>query len=198
MSKAHAPATLRNRDPILDVLKRVLPQAGLVLEVASGSGEHACYFAQALENLTWQPSAIDADSRASIRAWAKESGCENILSPLHLDVLDEPWPIDHAAAIICNNMIHISPWVVTMALMAGAGRTLKAGGVLYLYGPYKIAGAHTAPSNQAFDENLRGRDPAWGIRDLDDVIAAAAANSLTHMETLAMPANNQSVVFKRT
>jgi SAM-dependent methyltransferase len=198
MMKEHAPSTLRNRDPILDVLKRVLPSEGLVLEVASGSGEHASYFAQHLTGLTWQPSAKDADSRASIRAWAADTGSENLLDPVDLDVLNQPWPVEQAAAIVCTNMVHISPWQVSVALIAGAGRVLRAGGVLYLYGPYKINGAHTAPSNQAFDENLRYRDPKWGIRDLDDVITEAAAHGLTHAETVAMPANNQSVIFKRT
>lgn len=198
MTKAHAPATLRNRDPILDVLRRVLPKVGLVLEVASGSGEHAGYFAPALAGLDWQPSAMDAGNRASIRAWAAEADCENLLDPVDLDVLIRPWPVARAAAMVCINMVHISPWAVTQALMAGAGRTLSAGGVLYLYGPYKIDGVHTAPSNQTFDENLRSRDPAWGVRDLADVIAEAAAHGLAHVETVAMPANNQSVVFKRT
>ncbi|NQU58358.1 MAG: DUF938 domain-containing protein [Rhodospirillales bacterium] len=197
MTKEHAPATLRNRDPILNVLRRVLPTEGLVLEVASGSGEHASYFAPALDGLQWQPSAMDADNRASICAWTAEAGCENLLPPLDLDVLSQPWPIDQVDAMVCCNMIHISPWEVTQALMAGAGRTLSAGGVLYLYGPYKIDGTHTAPSNQAFDENLRSRDPAWGIRDLNDVIAEAASHDLAHVETIAMPANNQSVIFRR-
>lgn len=197
MTKAHAPATYRNRDPILDVLKGVLPKQGLVLEIASGSGEHACYFAPRLDGLVWQPSAMDAENRASIRAWSHEADCENLLDPLDLDVLKQPWPLEKAAAIVCCNMVHISPWAVTAALMAGAGELLDTGGVLYLYGPYKLGGEHTAPSNQAFDESLQARDPAWGIRDLDDVIGAAAAHGLEHQETVAMPANNQSVIFRR-
>ncbi len=198
MMKSHAPATLRNRDPILEVLKRVLPAEGLVLEVASGSGEHASYFAPALGGLSWQPTARDSNDRASISAWAAEGTSDNLLDPLDLDVLRTPWPVAQAAAIVCCNMVHISPWAVTQALMAGAGRTLSVGGVLYLYGPYKIDGSHTAASNQAFDESLRSRDPQWGIRDLDDVIAAAARHALSHIETVAMPANNQSVIFRRT
>jgi SAM-dependent methyltransferase len=197
MTKAHAPATYRNRDPILDVLKRVLPKDGLVLEIASGSGEHASYFAQALGGLIWQPSAMDAENRASIRAWAVDAGCDNLLDPLDLDVLSQPWPLAEAAAIVCCNMVHISSWAVTRALLGGAGRTLNAGGVLYLYGPYKLGGEHTAPSNQAFDDSLQARNPAWGIRDLGEVIAEAAAHGLAHEETLAMPANNQSVIFRR-
>ncbi len=198
MMKEHAPSTLRNRDPILDVLKRVLPSEGLVLEVASGSGEHASYFAQHLSGLTWQPSARDADDRASIRAWAEDVGSENLLDPVDLDVLNQQWPVEKATAIVCSNMVHISPWQVSVALIAGAGRILTAGGVLYLYGPYKINGTHTAPSNKAFDENLRNRDPEWGIRDLENVITEAAVHGLAHVETVAMPANNQSVIFKRS
>lgn len=197
MTKAHAPATLRNRDPILDVLKRVLPEEGLVLEVASGSGEHACYFAQTLAGLIWQPSAMDAENRASIRAWSGDAGCDNLLDPLDLDVLIQPWPLGAADAIICCNMVHISPWTVTVALLAGAGELLDTGGILYLYGPYMIGGEHTSPSNQAFDESLQARDPAWGIRDLDAVISEAGTHGLNHEETVAMPANNQSVIFRR-
>jgi len=197
MNKEHAPSTLRNRDPILDVLKRVLPESGRVLEIASGSGEHAAYFASRLNQLTWQPSAPNADSRASIRAWAAEARADNLLDPVELDVLVDPWPVPQAAAMVCINMLHISPWPVTRALMAGAGRTLSSGGVLYLYGPYKIDGAHTAPSNQAFDESLKSRDPQWGIRDMGDVTAEAAVNGLEHLETVPMPSNNQSIVFRK-
>ncbi|MBC8445360.1 MAG: DUF938 domain-containing protein [Rhodospirillaceae bacterium] len=197
MSKEHAPATLRNRDPILDVLKRVLPDNGLVLEVASGSGEHAAYFAPRLGGLTWQPSAREPESRASIGSWAEETQADNLLAPVELDVLVEPWPVLGADAVVCINMIHISPWPVTRALMAGAGRTLGAGGILYLYGPYRIDGAHTAPSNQAFDESLKSRDPEWGVRDLADVKAEAAANGLDFVETVQMPANNLSVIFRK-
>ena len=198
MSKLIAPATLKNRDPILTVLKRVLPQAGLVLEVASGSGEHASYFAPRLPGLIWQPSAPNADSRQSIRAWREEAAADNLRDPLELDVLSHPWPQDRADAVVCINMVHIAPWSVTTALMAGAGRTLEKGGLLFLYGPYKIDGQHTAPSNQAFDESLRSRDGEWGVRDLADIIAEAAANGLTHKETVAMPSNNLSVIFRRT
>lgn len=197
MTKEHAPATLRNRDPILDVLKRILPGQGLVLEVASGSGQHAAYFASALPGINWQPTAMDALNRASIRAWAAEIDTPNLLDPMDLDVLKQPWPVDQADAMVCINMVHISPWAVTVALMDGAGRTLKEGGVLYLYGPYRLGGEHTALSNQVFDESLKNRDPQWGIRELDDVILEAKANGLTHVQTVAMPANNQSVIFRR-
>jgi len=197
MNKEHSPSTLRNRDPILDVLKRVLPKSGRVLEIASGSGEHAAYFAPRLNQLTWQPSAPNADSRASIRAWAAEAQADNLLDPVELDVLVDSWPVSDAAAMVCINMVHISPWAVTRALMAGAGRTLSTGGVLYLYGPYRIDGTHTAPSNQAFDESLKSRDPLWGIRDLGDVTAEAEVNGLEHTETVPMPANNQSAIFRK-
>lgn len=195
--KEHAPACLRNRDPILGVLKRVLPESGLVLEIASGSGEHASYFAPRLPHLKWQPSAPWQESRASIRAWAEEAEADNLLNPLDLDVLVDPWPVETADAMVCTNMIHIFPWAVTEALMAGAGRTLSPGGILYLYGPYMVDGEHTAPSNQAFDEDLKSRDPAWGIRDMADVIGEADKNGLDHLESVAMPANNFSVIFKR-
>jgi SAM-dependent methyltransferase len=198
MTKEHAPATLRNRDSILEVLRRTLPQSGLVLEIASGSGEHASYFAPRLPDLTWQPSAPNGDSRASIRSWREDVQAENFLTPLDLDVLNEPWPVSRCDGVVCINMVHISPWNVTRALMAGAGRVLDAGGVLYLYGPYKIDGQHTAHSNHAFDESLKDRDPRWGVRDLADVVDEAAINGLTHIETVQMPANNQSVIFRRT
>lgn len=198
MTKEHAPATLRNRDPILDVLKLFLPEDGLVLEVASGSGEHAAYFAPRLEGLTWQPSAPNAESRASISSWAQETECDNLLGPVELDVLVDPWPVPQADAMVCINMIHISPWAVTKSLMAGAARTLRTGGILYLYGPYKVDGEHSAPSNQAFHESLKSRDAQWGIRDLADVIREAKTQGLEHTQSIQMPANNQSVIFKRT
>ena len=195
--KEHAPATQRNRDPIIDVLRRVLPGTGLVLEIASGTGEHASYFASRLPGVTWQPSAPTAGSRESIRAWAAEAETETILEPLDLDVLMDPWPIERADAMVCINMVHISPWRVTEGLMRGAGRLLPKGGPLYLYGPYRIEGEHTAPSNAAFDDSLKSRDPEWGVRDMADVIAEAAANGLEHVETVAMPANNFSVIFSK-
>lgn len=196
--KEHAPATQRNRDPILAVLKRVLPETGLVLEIASGTGEHASYFASRLPQISWQPSAPMADSRRSIRAWAGDVETGNLLEPLDLDVLMDPWPIDSADAVVCVNMVHISPWRVTEGLMRGAARILPQEGILYLYGPYKIDGEHTAPSNAAFDDSLKSRDPEWGVRDLADVTAEAAANGLRHVETVAMPANNLSVIFRKT
>ncbi len=195
--RIYRPYVARNRDPILDVLRRVLPAQGLVLEVASGSGEHAAYFAAHLPALTWQPSDPDRAALASITAHRAAAGTPNLLAPLLLDVSAPRWPVERADAIICNNMIHISPWSASEGLMAGAARTLPVGGVLYLYGPYKIDGRHTAPSNAAFDRTLRTQNAAWGIRDLADVAALAERHGLTLAETVAMPANNLSVIFRR-
>src|SRR5580700_5645606 len=157
--RLHRPHVARNREPILEVLRRVLPPQGLVLEVASGSGEHAAYFAQHLPALSWQPTDPDAAALASIAAHRAAAGAANLLAPLHLDVTSERWPVDQVDALVCNNMIHISPWAATEGLMAGAGRIMRSGGILYLYGPYQIDGRHTAPSNQAFDAYLRGKTP---------------------------------------
>lgn len=191
------PHIARNRDPILAVLRRVLPPRGLVLEIASGSGEHAVYFARALPSLTWQPTDRDAAALASIAAHRAAAGAPNLLPPLKLDVTAETWPVAHADAIVCCNMIHIAPWTACEGLIGGAARVLPVGGILYLYGPYKIGGRHTAPSNAAFDADLRARNPAWGIRDLDDVTALAAGRGLARVETVEMPANNLSVIFRR-
>ncbi len=187
------PATTRNRDPILEVLREVLPSSGTVLEVASGSGQHVTYFSAALPHLIWQPTDIEEAALASIAAWCRDR--PNVRAPVRLDVL-EPWPIDAADAVIATNLIHISPWATCLALFAGAARVLPSGGALVLYGPYRVGGAHTAPSNLAFDESLRARDPAWGVRDLEAVVAAAGERGLTHERTVPMPANNLSVVFR--
>lgn len=195
--RLYRPHVARNREPILDVLRRVLPAQGLVLEVASGSGEHAAYFAQHLPTLSWQPSDPDPAALASIAAHRAAVGVPNLLAPLHLDVTSAPWPVERADAIVCNNMIHISPWAATEGLLAGAGRVLSAEGVLYLYGPYRIDGRHTAPSNEAFDASLRAQNPLWGVRDLADVRALAGRHGLVLAETVAMPADNLSVVFRR-
>jgi SAM-dependent methyltransferase len=192
--RRYAPATQRNREPILAVLRRVLPADGLVLEIASGTGEHAAFFADALPGVTWQPTDVDPTALPGIASWC--AGVPNVHPPLVLDVT-QPWPVERADAIVCVNMLHISPWTAGQALLAGAGRVLPAGGVLYLYGPYRRDGAHTAPSNASFDETLRAQDPSWGVRDLETVIATAAARGLRHTETVAMPANNLSVVFRR-
>jgi SAM-dependent methyltransferase len=196
MPKQHAPATSRNREPILGLLKRWLPATGLVLEIASGSGEHAAFFAGQFPELQWQPSDASRQALASIAAWRAEAGLANLREPLRLDVR-EPWPLDRADALFSANMIHIAPWECALALMAGAGRVLRPGGVLILYGPFKVAGRHTASSNQAFDADLRARDPAWGVRDLEAVGAAAQTAGLDHLDTIPMPANNLSVVWRR-
>jgi SAM-dependent methyltransferase len=194
--RLHAPATSRNREPILAVLRRHLPVRGLVLEIASGSGEHAVHFAAALPQLVFQPSDPDPDARASIDAWIASSGLNNVRPALALDVTQEPWPVDEAAAVLCINMAHISPWSATEALVRGAARILPPGGVLYLYGPYKRDGARTAPSNEDFDASLRARNPDWGVRDLEAVAALAAAHGFGEPTVERMPANNFSLVFR--
>ncbi len=186
----------RNREPILEVLKRVLPPRVLVLEVASGSGEHAAYFAKALPGLSWQPTDTDPRALASIAAHRAAADAANLLAPLPLDVTAEEWPVERADALVCVNMIHITPWAASEGLMAGARRLLQAGGVVYLYGPYRIDGRHTAPSNQDFDAWLRGQNAEWGVRDLGDVTALAARHGFTLAETVPMPANNLSVIFR--
>jgi SAM-dependent methyltransferase len=194
--RLYYPHVARNREPILAVLKRVLPARGLVLEIASGSGEHAVYFAQALPSLTWQPTDADAQALASIAAHRNAEALANLRAPLPLDVTAKRWPVDRADAVICCNMIHIAPWAACAGLIAGAARVLSAGGMLYLYGPYTVGGRHTAPSNEAFDADLRARNPEWGIRDLDDVTALAERHRLEREEIIEMPANNLSVIFR--
>ncbi|AOJ06399.1 SAM-dependent methyltransferase [Burkholderia mayonis] len=196
-SRQWAPATERNREPILDVLKRVLPARGIVLEIASGTGQHAVHFAAALPDLVWQPTDTEAAARASIAAWAADAALPNLRAPLALDVCVEPWPLAAADAIVCINMIHIAPWAAACALFDGAARVLPDGGVLYLYGPYRRGGAHTAESNAQFDAQLRSRDPAWGVRDLEAVAELGRAAGLALDEIVEMPANNLSVVFRK-
>jgi SAM-dependent methyltransferase len=192
-----APAVARNRDPILAVLRQVLPKHGTVLEIASGSGEHAVYFAAGLPNLTWQPSDVDPLALKSIAAYRASAGLPNLLAPVGLDVEAPSWPITRADALVCINMIHIAPWSAAEGLLAGAGRVLSPGGVLYLYGPFQEHGRHSAPSNEAFDTSLRARNPDWGVRDLDEVVELALRNGLRLVERIAMPANNLSVLFHR-
>lgn len=192
-----APATQRNREPILAVLRRVLPATGTVLEVASGSGEHAAYFASQLPALAWQPTDPDAASLASAAAWVAHEGLGNVLPPLALDAAAEAWPVERADAVLCCNMVHIAPWSSCEGLMRGAARVLAAGAPLVMYGPFRVGGAHTAPSNAAFDADLRARDGRWGVRDLEAVVEEARVRGLGHVETVAMPANNLTVVFRR-
>ncbi|MEB3211346.1 MAG: DUF938 domain-containing protein [Leptolyngbyaceae bacterium] len=222
-SRQYAPATERNKHVILQVLQQVLPDSGTVLEIASGTGEHSIFFAPHLAPRCWIPSDPNPLARASINAWQQCYPCEGLCKAIALDVCEDCWPIenvrnqeqlleqlqeiDHAIdidleehpirAIVNINMIHISPWSACRGLMAGAGRILPPEGILYLYGPFKENGEHTAPSNAAFDESLRSQNPDWGIRDLDEVIAEAEKNALRHHATLHMPANNLSVVFQK-
>lgn len=193
----HFPATRRNRDPISAILADVLPASGLVLEVASGSGEHIVHFSRLFPALTWQPSDPDPENLASIRAWAEAQRPANLLPPLPIDASDERLPLEGADAVICINMIHIAPWEAARGLMRNAARLLPAQGALYLYGPFMIDGLHTAPSNEAFDRQLRFQNAAWGVRDLQEVTAEARRHGLRPAGSFEMPANNLSVVFRK-
>jgi SAM-dependent methyltransferase len=195
--KRHAPATARNRAAIAQVLERVLPARAQVLEVASGTGEHAVYFAQILPSIVWQPSDLDPLMLESVRAHLAESNLPNVREPITLDAASADWPVDHADAIVCINMIHIAPLEACRGLLAAAGRVLPAGGHLVVYGPYRIAGRPTAPSNEAFDASLRSRDPRWGLRELGEVEALARPHGLVLDEVVDMPANNITAVFTR-
>lgn len=193
----NSPAAERNKAPIREVLERVLPRAGLVLEIAGGSGQHVVHFARALPHLQWQPSEADPALLGAMVARLGHEALANVRAPLALDVRARPWPVRRAEAIVCINLLHIAPWSVTEALMDEAGKVLGAGAVLYLYGPFRRAGRHTAPSNAAFDADLRARDPQWGVRDLEAVEAAAREAGLDLAQIVAMPANNLSLVFTR-
>jgi SAM-dependent methyltransferase len=195
--RRRAPAVSRNRQPILDVLARVLPARGTVLEIASGTGEHVVFFAAALPSLVWQPSERDDEAFGSVVAWTEAEALANVRAPIRLDVTAHPWPVETVDAIVNANMIHIAPWEACVGLMRGAGRHLAPGAVLVLYGPYRIGGQHTAASNAAFDADLRRRDPTWGVRDLEAVVETARVHGLALQERVAMPANNQTLVFTR-
>jgi SAM-dependent methyltransferase len=192
-----APAVARNRDAILAVLREILPDSGTVLEIASGSGEHAVHVAAALPGVDWLPSDPEPAARRSIAAHALRAGLANIRPPLVIDAAAAAWPVARVDGIVCINMIHIAPWAATEGLMAGAGRVLSAGGVLFLYGPFREADRPFAESNAAFDASLRARDPAWGVRDLDAVAAEATRHGLSLVRRVAMPANNLSLIFGR-
>ncbi|HEY8002982.1 MAG TPA: DUF938 domain-containing protein [Phenylobacterium sp.] len=193
-----SPSTARNRQPILEALRPRLPPDARVLEVASGAGEHAIFLAGALPGLRWQPTDRDAEALASIAAWRAAAALANLAAPLRLDAADlATWPPGPFDAVVCINMVHISPWAATEGLMAGAARVLAPGGRLFLYGPFLEAEVVTAPSNLAFDESLKARDPAWGLRDLAEVRALAASAGLGFLERIAMPANNLVVVFEK-
>ena len=197
MAKGFAPAAERNRQPILEVLRRVLPTQGLVLEIASGTGQHASYFARHLSSLRWQPTEVSAERIRSIAAWVDEAGRDNLLPPLELDVRSATWPVSSADAMVCINMIHISPWQTTEALFCGAQTLLEPGSPLITYGPYRLHGRHTAPSNAAFDQSLRSRDPRWGVRDIDELTELAHRTGLSLEEHVQMPANNMTLVWRR-
>jgi len=198
-NRLHAPSTQRNKAAIAAVLAGWLPAAGAVLEVASGTGEHAVHFAAAFPGLAWQPSDPDPQHRRSIAAHRQAEGTANLLPPLDLDVTRPDWLLQaEVDAMVCCNMIHIAPWAAAEGLLAGAGRHLKPGGGLYLYGPFLQPGVATAPSNLAFDASLRAQNPAWGLRHLDDVARLAAANGLAAPLVEAMPANNLSLWFAKS
>jgi cyclopropane fatty-acyl-phospholipid synthase-like methyltransferase len=192
------PATARNRDPILAVLRDVLPAKGDVLEIASGSGEHVVHFAAALPGLRFFPTDVDPEAIASIDAWREHENLTNVMPAIALDVRDTTWPIDRVDVILCSNMIHISPWEATIGLLDGAARIVPAGGLLVLYGPFMLDGKHTADSNAAFDASLRARDPAWGVRDLRDVEKQAEQRAFGLVKTVQMPANNLTAIFRRS
>lgn len=196
MTKLTWGAPERNKQPIVEVLQRSLPERGTLLELASGTGQHAAYFAQQLPGWSIQPSDIERENVASIEAYRLEAALANLLAPLQLDVAKERWPIASVSAIFNANLIHIAPWQVALGLLRGAARHLVPGGQLVIYGPFKIGGAHTAPSNQSFDESLRARDSSWGVRELEEVVSVAASHGLVFRERVEMPANNQTLIFE--
>jgi len=199
--KRHAPAAERNRQPILEVLSRYLPDAGRVLEISSGTGQHVCWFARHHPKLHWHPSDPDPSARASVQAWLTQEEHSNIAAPIDLETSAWPWPVAAEVqpldCVININMIHISPWKSCEGLMHGTEHVLKSGGILFMYGPYQIDGEHTAPSNQAFDASLRSRDPSWGVRDLAKVQQLAESHGLDYIEHVPMPANNFSVIYRK-
>jgi hypothetical protein len=212
-ARQYAPATERNREPILNVLQEVLPPQGTVLEIASGTGEHAIFLTPRLAPLKWLPSDVNPIACASIAAWQDQQPANELYPPVEMDVCRRPWPIEQEplpeslwntdfrladlVAIVNINMVHIAPWEACLSLMEGAGQLLPIGGILYLYGPFKQRGTHTAPSNASFDQSLRYQNPLWGVRDLEQVLEVARANHLKFLKTVEMPANNLSVVFQR-
>lgn len=195
--KREAPAAARNRQPILDVLQPRLPARGLVLEIASGTGEHVVHYAAARPGLVFQPSDPDAGARASIDDWVRTLGLDNVRPALEIDVTKSTWPVERADAVLCCNMIHIAPWEAAVGLVTGAASLLPSGGPLFLYGPYRRGGRHTSPSNEAFDSDLKRRNSAWGVRNLEDVIELAESRGFSAPEIVEMPANNLSLLFKR-
>lgn len=197
-ARRSAPAALRNREPIADVLRDWMPPTGLVLEVASGTGEHAAYFAGRFPALDWQPSDVNAESLASIAAWRAAADLPNLRAPIALDASAPDWPIAAAEAVLSINMVHISPWAAALGLLDGAARILRPGGSLILYGPWLSDDIGTAPSNLAFDADLRLRDPSWGLRRVEDFAEAARERGLALIETKEMPANNLLLLLLRS
>ena len=196
--KQHAPATLRNREPIAEALAHELPPAGRVLEIAAGTGEHAVFFAGAFPALHWQPTDPSAEALASIAAYRQEYAGTNLAAPLLLDAADpDGWPIAEADAIVCINMVHISPWEATLGLFAGAARLLGKGGSLILYGPYLEEGVETAPSNLDFDASLKARNPIWGLREAGALDALAKRHGMARSARRALPANNIVLVYRK-
>lgn len=191
------PAPDRNKGPILDLLRRVLPERGSVLELASGTGQHVVHFARHLPRLDFLPSDICEENLVSIRSWIAESGLENVRSPVRIDVTETDWRIDRVDAMFNANMVHISPWECAIGLFAGAGRYLVSAGMLVLYGPFRVAGEHTAPSNLEFDADLKRRDVRWGVRDLEAIVDLGKGAGLRFIERVPMPANNQTLIFAR-
>ncbi len=196
-AKRRWPAPERNKEPILAVLREVMTTKGLVLELASGTGQHAVFFAEALPHLEWQPTDLDAENLASLEAYVADAALPNLRRPLRLDVLERPWPVENATYVFAANLVHIAPWSVSEALFAGAGEVLVPGGALVTYGAYRIGGEHTSESNRAFDADLRARDPSWGVRDLEALEALAEQNGMELERRLAMPSNNFTLVFRR-
>jgi SAM-dependent methyltransferase len=192
-----SPSAERNKGPIADLLMRVLPAQGDVLEVSSGTGQHVVHFAQAMPHIHWRPTESDADCLTSIAGWLAPASLSNVSAPVHLDVHDKIWPVGEVAAVVCLNMIHIAPPSATEALLVGAARVVSPGGILFLYGPYRRHGRHTSPSNEAFDGLLRAKNPEWGVRNLEDVARLAAAEGFELQEINDMPANNLTVVFRK-
>jgi SAM-dependent methyltransferase len=192
-----APAAARNREPILQVLRDYLARPAFVLEIASGTGEHAVWFSNALPELTWQPTDHDDEALSSIAAWRESSGPPNLLPPLQLDAAAAIWPVAQADAVVAINLVHIAPWAATLGLIAGAARVLTRDGLLFLYGPFREGNVHTSVGNAAFDADLRAHNPSWGIRDIEEISALASEHGFTAPERIAMPANNLSVVFRR-
>lgn len=193
-----APAALRNREPVAEVLREWLPETGLVLEIASGTGEHAVFFGEQFPGLEWQPSDLHPNALTSIAAWREVSGLANVRAPLRIDASSPDWPIDQADALLSINMVHISPWTSALGLLNGAARLLTAGGPLILYGPWLKSGVDIAPSNLAFDADLKSRDPEWGLRLVEEFAAAAEERGLKLEQTRRMPANNLMLLFRRS